>query len=149
MLDDYKDLLNQVDWLRKKQVVIIPHGSLVEYLGADNFSKLEIPTFGNREILKWESSREKQRLWLQSSGCITPKIIKDPRDIDSPVIVKYAGAKGGRGYFIARDYRDFRRNVNLDEIGNTATYLVSDMSTAITGEIHYVDCGFNIIGMPK
>ena len=42
-----------------------------------------------------------------------------------------------------------KRNVHLEEIGNTATYLVSNMSTAITGEIHYVDCGFNIIGMPK
>lgn len=42
-----------------------------------------------------------------------------------------------------------RRNVELGEIGNTALYFVSDLSTAVTGEIHYVDCGFNIIGMPK
>jgi len=42
-----------------------------------------------------------------------------------------------------------KRNVNLDELGNSAMYLVSDLSSAITGEIHYVDCGFNIIGMPK
>ena len=42
-----------------------------------------------------------------------------------------------------------KRNVNLDELGNSALYLVSDLSSAITGEIHYVDCGFNIIGMPK
>ena len=42
-----------------------------------------------------------------------------------------------------------KRNANLMEIGNAALYLVSDMSKSITGEIHYVDCGFNIIGMPK
>ena len=42
-----------------------------------------------------------------------------------------------------------KRNVELHEIGNTALYLVSDLSRAVTGEIHYVDCGFNIIGMPK
>jgi enoyl-[acyl-carrier protein] reductase I len=42
-----------------------------------------------------------------------------------------------------------KRNVNLDELGNSALYLVSDLSSAITGEIHYVDCGFNIIGMPR
>ena len=42
-----------------------------------------------------------------------------------------------------------KRNVNLDELGNSALYLVSDLSSAITGEVHYVDCGFNIIGMPK
>ena len=42
-----------------------------------------------------------------------------------------------------------KRNVNLDELGNSTLYLVSDLSSAITGEIHYVDCGFNIVGMPK
>ena len=41
------------------------------------------------------------------------------------------------------------RNTTLDEIGNAATFLISNMSEGITGEIHYVDCGFNIIGMPK
>ena len=41
------------------------------------------------------------------------------------------------------------RNVELNEIGNSALYLISDLSKAVTGEIHYVDCGFNIVGMPK
>ena len=42
-----------------------------------------------------------------------------------------------------------KRNVELEEIGNTALYFVSNLSKAVTGEIHYVDCGFNIIGMPQ
>jgi enoyl-[acyl-carrier protein] reductase I len=42
-----------------------------------------------------------------------------------------------------------KRNVGLEEIGNAALYFVSNLSNAVTGEIHYVDCGFNIIGMPK
>ena len=42
-----------------------------------------------------------------------------------------------------------QRNVQLEELGNTALYFVSDLSKAVSGEIHYVDCGFNIIGMPK
>ena len=37
----------------------------------------------------------------------------------------------------------------LDELGNTALYFVSDLSKAVSGEIHYVDCGFNVIGMPQ
>ncbi len=41
-----------------------------------------------------------------------------------------------------------RRPVELDELGGTALYLLSDLSTAVTGETHYVDCGFNAIGMP-
>ena len=42
-----------------------------------------------------------------------------------------------------------KRNAQLNEIGNSALYFVSDMSSGITGEIHYVDCGYNIIGMPR
>ncbi len=115
MLEDYRELLDQAEWLRKRNVIIIPHGSLVEYLGAENFRNLRVPTFGNRGILKFESSRSSQREWLEAGGCTMPKLVVDPHDIDGPVIVKYAGAKGGRGYFIARDYRDFRRNALLEE----------------------------------
>ena len=42
-----------------------------------------------------------------------------------------------------------KRNVRLEELGNTALYFISDLSKSVTGEIHYVDCGFNIIGMPN
>jgi len=41
-----------------------------------------------------------------------------------------------------------RRSVTLDELGGTGLYLLSDLSGAVTGEIHYVDCGFNVVGMP-
>jgi enoyl-[acyl-carrier protein] reductase I len=41
-----------------------------------------------------------------------------------------------------------RRNVSIDEIGNTAVYLLSDLSSAVTGEVHYVDSGYNIVAMP-
>ena len=115
MLENYREMLDYADWFRERNVIIIPHGSLVEYLGATNYKNLQVPTFGNRGILNWESSRHKQRIWLEDGGCDMPKVLEDPHDIDGPVIVKYAGAKGGRGYFIARDYRDFRRNVDIEE----------------------------------
>ena len=41
-----------------------------------------------------------------------------------------------------------KRSVELDELGGTALYLLSDLSSAVTGEVHYVDCGFNAVGMP-
>ena len=47
------------------------------------------------------------------------------------------------------DNSSLKRNVDLEELGNSALYLVSNLSSAITGEIHYVDCGFSIVGMPK
>jgi enoyl-[acyl-carrier protein] reductase I len=40
-----------------------------------------------------------------------------------------------------------RRGVEAREVGNTALFLVSDLSSAITGETIYVDCGFNIVGV--
>ena len=41
------------------------------------------------------------------------------------------------------------RGVTLDELGGSALYLLSDLSGGVTGEIHYVDSGYNIISMPR
>ncbi len=41
-----------------------------------------------------------------------------------------------------------RRTVTIDEIGNAALYLLSDLSSGVTGEIHYVDSGYSIMAMP-
>ncbi len=40
------------------------------------------------------------------------------------------------------------RGVTLDELGGAALYLLSDLSTAVTGEVHFVDSGYNVIAMP-
>ena len=42
-----------------------------------------------------------------------------------------------------------RRAVSLNEIGGSALYLLSDLSGGVTGEIHYVDAGYNIVAMPQ
>ena len=39
------------------------------------------------------------------------------------------------------------RNVTTDEVGNSGMYLLSDLASAVTGEVHYVDAGYNIMGM--
>ena len=41
-----------------------------------------------------------------------------------------------------------RKNVTIDEVGNSAMYLLSDLSSGVTAEVHYVDAGYNIMGMP-
>jgi len=51
-------------------------------------------------------------------------------------------------YNYNREVSPLRRNVVLDDVGGAGLYLLSDLSKAVTGEIHYVDCGFNAIGMP-
>jgi len=42
-----------------------------------------------------------------------------------------------------------RRMVSIDEIGGSALYLLSGLSTGVTGEIHFVDSGYNIVSMPR
>lgn len=42
-----------------------------------------------------------------------------------------------------------RRTVSLDDIGGSALYLLSDLSGGVTGEVHYVDSGYNIVSMPR
>ncbi|TAM99600.1 MAG: enoyl-[acyl-carrier-protein] reductase FabI [Rhizobiaceae bacterium] len=41
-----------------------------------------------------------------------------------------------------------RRTVTIDEVGGSALYLLSDLSSGVTGEIHYVDSGYHIVSMP-
>ena len=40
-----------------------------------------------------------------------------------------------------------KRNVTLEDVGGAAMYLLSDLSSGVSGEIHHVDCGYNIVGM--
>tara|TARA_B100002051_G_C16578982_1_gene556601 strand:+ start:17 stop:841 length:825 start_codon:yes stop_codon:yes gene_type:complete len=40
-----------------------------------------------------------------------------------------------------------KRNVNQDDVGNSALYLLSDLGSAVTGEIQHVDCGYHTVGM--
>ncbi len=44
-------------------------------------------------------------------------------------------------------YAPLRRNVTIEEVGNVAAFLSSDLASGVTGEITYVDCGWNILGM--
>jgi 5-formaminoimidazole-4-carboxamide-1-(beta)-D-ribofuranosyl 5'-monophosphate synthetase len=115
IVDNYKDILKCTEELREKNAIVIPHGSFVEYLGADKFLTLDLPTFGNRNVLSWESDRNKERKWLEGAGLTMPQEIKDPKDINKPVIVKYHGAKGGKGFFIAKTYEEFQRRIKKNK----------------------------------
>ena len=47
-----------------------------------------------------------------------------------------------------RDHSPLRRTPTLDEVGGSALYLLSPLSGAVTGEVHFVDCGYNTVSMP-
>lgn len=65
--------------------------------------------------------------------------------------VNTLAARGVKGFTTMlkhhADRAPLRRNVELEELGNAALFMLSPMSSAITGEIMYVDCGYNIIGL--
>ncbi len=59
-----------------------------------------------------------------------------------------AGVAGFRDmYKHFADAAPLRENVTIDDVGNTAVFLASDLSTRITGEVLYIDSGFNIMGV--
>ncbi|MGA9794002.1 MAG: SDR family oxidoreductase [Rhizomicrobium sp.] len=48
-----------------------------------------------------------------------------------------------------KHHSPLKMSIELEHVGNAALYLLSDMSTGVTGEIHYVDAGFNVVSMPS
>lgn len=114
MVNDFTELLrdNVQERLRKLNTVIIPHGSFTAYLSTEQLTdSFYVPMFGNRQLLQWEVSREKQEDWLRRAGLRLPKTFKNPEEINGFVIAKLPGAKGGKGYFLARSPEAFRRKV--------------------------------------
>ena len=99
---DFDEMEERVGELLDENVILIPHGSFVEYMGSRRFGDYPVPSYGNRAVLDWESDRDRQRQWITSAGVPMPRLITDAREISEPVMVKYNGAKGGNGYFIAR-----------------------------------------------
>ena len=47
------------------------------------------------------------------------------------------------------DHSPLKKNVDIYDIGGSALYLISDLASGVSGEIHYVDAGYNKIGMPN
>jgi enoyl-[acyl-carrier protein] reductase I len=61
-----------------------------------------------------------------------------------------AGITDARYMFaFQQKYSPLGRGVTLEELGGAGLYLLSDLSTGVTGEVHFVDCGYNVIAMPQ
>ena len=61
-----------------------------------------------------------------------------------------AGISGGKDMMKWSEKNSLmNRNINLEDVGKSGLYLLSDMSSGVTGEVHYVDCGYNKVGVPK
>jgi enoyl-[acyl-carrier protein] reductase I len=52
-------------------------------------------------------------------------------------------------YSFQRAHSPLRKSVTIEEIGGSALYFLSDLSAGVTGEVHHIDAGYNIISMPR
>jgi 5-formaminoimidazole-4-carboxamide-1-(beta)-D-ribofuranosyl 5'-monophosphate synthetase len=119
--------------LVEMNAILIPHGSLIEYVGWKRILEIQVPILGNRYLLEWEADQEKKMLLLERSGIPTPRVYKRVEDIDRPVIVKLPGAKGGRGYFVARNRDEASRRLkNLND-----NYIIQEYLIGVPAYYHY------------
>ncbi|HEC56522.1 MAG TPA: formate--phosphoribosylaminoimidazolecarboxamide ligase [Candidatus Syntrophoarchaeum butanivorans] len=114
IVESYQEISARTNELIERDAIVIPHGSFVEYMGAERFKELEVPTFGNRKVLEWESDRRRERRWLEGAGLRMPAELSLD-EVDRPVIVKYHGAKGGSSFFIARDREEIEKQVDMEQ----------------------------------
>ena len=61
-----------------------------------------------------------------------------------------AGISGGKNMMKWSEKNSLMlRNISLEDVGKSGLYLLSDLSSGVTGEVHYVDCGYNKVGVPR
>jgi len=130
LVEDFRELLNDriQEKLRRLNTILIPHGSFNAYLDLDEvMDDLCVPMFGNRQLLQWEVDREKQEIWLRRAGLQLPKTFDEPDNIEGLTIVKFPGAKGGKGYFLVDSPEAFYRKsedmirkgfIKKEDVGN-------------------------------
>jgi 5-formaminoimidazole-4-carboxamide-1-(beta)-D-ribofuranosyl 5'-monophosphate synthetase len=124
-VDSFSEVTSRdiISTLKERNAVIVPHGTLVSEVGAKNvLEEFDVPIFGSRKMLLWESDRELKEKLMKESGLRTPKTFTSPDEIDRLVIVKLHGAKGGLGYFLADSPKSYRENLNKSmKSGKVAT----------------------------
>ncbi|MHA1135045.1 MAG: formate--phosphoribosylaminoimidazolecarboxamide ligase [Candidatus Thorarchaeota archaeon] len=105
-------------------VVIIPHGSFVAYIGSERILKSDLRMFGNKELLRWEEDRQLKSELMKEAGLRVPKEFDNLEDVDTPVIVKSDGAAGGVGYFIAAGKEEIERRLDSSKGHTFQEYVV-------------------------
>lgn len=120
--------------LIRENTILIPHGSFVAYLGLEEHKKMKVPYFGNKAVLDWESDRLKQREWLEKAHVPVPRRFKNAGEIDVPVLVKAYGAAGGRGYFFAKNQKEFRSKIKNFKPKN---YIIQEYVIGVSAYVHY------------
>src|SRR3989339_56964 len=120
--------------LINKNVVVIPHGSFVAYLGMEGNKKMTLPYFGNKKVLDFEFDRVKQGDWLKKAGINTPREFKNINEVEFPVIIKSFGAAGGKGYFLVNNKDDLKEKIKTFK---DKQYVIQQYVVGVPLYIHY------------
>jgi 5-formaminoimidazole-4-carboxamide-1-(beta)-D-ribofuranosyl 5'-monophosphate synthetase len=104
-LDSYGALLDESDRLVEENAIVVPHGSLVEYLGTDRFEEMPVPTFGNRRSLAWRATGNGEGVAPQE-GIDLPRRFANPEEIVAQSSSSITAPRAVRASFISksRDY---------------------------------------------
>lgn len=135
VIDSYEQYFDIEDQLVQQNAIMIPHGSFVGYLGWERVQDIKVMHYGTKGILEWESDRVKEREWLKAAGLRLPQIFKSPEEIDRPVIIKFHGAKGGKGYFIAKDPQEFHERIK--EYPGNEGYVIQEYIVGVPMYTHF------------
>ncbi len=132
----YQDYFKIESELIKKRAIMIPHGSFVSYLGHERVkNEAKVMYYGSKGILRWESDRRIERQWLKRAGVNVPKVFHDPKEIDRPAIIKFHGAAGGFGYFIAKSPEEFYEKIK--EFPGQNEYVIQEYVVGVPMYVHY------------
>jgi 5-formaminoimidazole-4-carboxamide-1-(beta)-D-ribofuranosyl 5'-monophosphate synthetase len=118
--------------LAENNAVLIPHGSYVEYVGWRQALEAPVPTFGVRRLVEIEADQYKKMDLLRRAGIPTPRSYS-PDEVDGPVIVKLFGAKGGRGYFFARNREELLERLK----GVDGPHIIQEYVFGVPAYYHY------------
>jgi 5-formaminoimidazole-4-carboxamide-1-(beta)-D-ribofuranosyl 5'-monophosphate synthetase len=114
MVDKFSDIINEdvQQKLRDLNSIVVPHGSFIAYAGLGHVEKdFYVPMFGNRSILRWEAERNLERKLMLESDIRIPHNYSSSADIDRTVMVKFPGARGGKGYFVCSSPEEFDKKI--------------------------------------
>jgi len=137
-IDKFADYFSIEQQLIDKNAVMIPHGSFVAYIGAEKAQEIKAMHYGTRGILEWESDRVMERKWMLNAGIKVPKVFKTPEEIDRAVIIKFHGAKGGKGYFLANSPEEFYERYKIYEnVPGHEDYAIQEYVVGVPVYTHY------------
>jgi len=143
IVEKFSKILNQEtqDKLKQQDAILIPHGTLIAQMSSEEIESINVPIFGNKWILRWESDRKMKEKLMREATLPMPKPVTEPKDIEKLVIVKRQGAAGGKGYFMATNEEDYntKRNQLISEgvISKDETLYIQEYATGVLAYLQF------------